>query len=61
MTSNGWRSLMEKDWASCVLHNLPFFSPTITKKKETISISGYKESAANWNFYDFKEKLYQKK
>jgi hypothetical protein len=61
MTSNGWRSLMEKDWASCVLHNLPFFRPTITKKKETISISGYKESAADWNFYDFKEKLYQKK
>jgi hypothetical protein len=61
MTSNGWRSLMEKDWASCVLHNLPFFSPTITKKKETISISGYQESAADWNFYDFKEKLYQKK
>ena len=31
MTSNGWRSLMEKDWASCVLNNLPFFRPIITK------------------------------
>ena len=57
MTSNGWRSLMEKDWASCVLHNLPYFRPIITKKKETISISGYQESAATWNYFDFKDKI----
>ena len=59
MTSNGWRSLMDKDWASCILHNLPFFRPVITKNKETISISGFQESATKWNYFDFKEKIKQ--
>jgi hypothetical protein len=59
MTSNGWRSLMDKDWASCVLHNLPFFSLAVVVNKKNIIF--YQESAADWNFYDFKEKLYQKK
>lgn len=57
MSSNGWRTLFEKDWAGCVVHNLPFFdnAPKKTvKKQSTISICG--QSAATWNWYDFMEK-----
>lgn len=58
MTSNGWRSLLNDDWADCVLHNLPnFVKEEIIKKPETISISGYQESAATWNWFDFQEKM----
>jgi hypothetical protein len=59
MSGEGWRSLVGKDWASCVLHNLPFFFiPVVVNKKKIIF---YQQSAVDWNFYDFKEKLYQKK
>jgi hypothetical protein len=59
MSSEGWRSLVGKEWASCVLHNLPFFSFAVVADKKNIIV--YQQSAADWNFYDFKEKLYQKK
>ena len=59
MSSKGWRTLMNDEWASCALHNLPFFmgKKVVAEKAMTISITGYQESAADWNYFDFKEKL----
>ena len=56
MSSEGWRKLFKDDWAGCKTHNLPFLVHEKTEKRGTISISGYQESAANWNWYDFQEK-----
>lgn len=58
MPSEGWKNIVGQEWASCILHNLPFFRIQKIKKceKPTLSIYGCRESAANWNWYDFKEK-----
>ena len=58
MPSTGWRTLMNEEWASCVLHNLPIFmgTKTVEQKVRTISITGYQDSAADWNYFDFKER-----
>ena len=58
MTSEGWKELVGKEWASCVLHNLPFFHYQQTKNinSSKISIKGYQESASTWNWADFKER-----
>lgn len=63
MSSNGWKTLVNDEWAGCVLHNLPILLEkriTIQKVKD-ISISGYQESAATWNYFDFKENLSRSK
>jgi hypothetical protein len=56
MTSDGWRSLMNEEWAGCVLHNLPFLFHK-QEKKLNISLSGKSDSASNWNYFDFQEKM----
>ena len=58
MPSEGWRKLVEIEWAGCViLHNLPFSHGDIQIKnsnkpmvRSVIEIHG---SAADWNYYDF--------
>lgn len=60
MTSNGWRSLMNDEWADCVLHNLPFLVNK-SEKVSAISIAGVYESAEKWNYYDFQEKMSRSK
>ena len=58
MPSNGWKNIVGKDWASCVLHNLPFlYEKRLVEKPEVrhISIRGL-QSASSWNWHDFKEK-----
>lgn len=59
MSSISWKNLMNDEWASCILHNLPsLLEKNITvKKTSTISIKGYQDSAATWNYYDFEEKI----
>lgn len=54
MSSEGWRTLLSKDWADCVVHNLPFYIKN--EKKQSLSICGWKDSAATWNFYEIVEK-----
>jgi hypothetical protein len=58
MSSNGWKTLVSEEWAGCVLHNLPILleKKVVVEKVGKISICGYQESAATWNYFDFKEK-----
>lgn len=55
---------MTKEWAGCVLHNLPFVLQEVHESKnsakpnqvqEIISYHEMQKSAANWNWYDFME------
>jgi len=57
MSSEGWRELVGKEWASCVLHNLPFFCKPEAKKL-AVKMAHYQESASNWTWPDFKDKGY---
>lgn len=58
---------MEKDWAGCViLHNLPFSHNTVTiqpssLKTSTRSVLSIKGTAADWNYFDFKEQAGQRR
>lgn len=58
---DGWKTLLPKEWASCVkLHNLPFcFIKTQTQKinisKNICSIYELSKSAKNWSWGDFKD------
>ena len=64
MPTEGWRKLVEIEWAGCViLHNLPFSYCDIKIKKlnkpmvhSVIEIHG---SASEWNYYDFIEQACQ--
>jgi hypothetical protein len=67
MASEGWRTLVENDWAGCViLHNLPFshnavlIQPDVLKKtvRSVLSIQG---TASDWNYFDFKEQASQRR
>lgn len=57
MISDGWRSIVGKEWAGCVLHNLPFLCSVNQKKtvlqKPIRSIISIQGSAAEWHYYDF--------
>ena len=68
MPNEGWRSLLETNWAGCViLHNLPFgftdihkaigLPATLLSEAPTSTLNSIYElqkSAAKWCWYDFK-------
>jgi hypothetical protein len=64
MISEGWRSIVGKEWAGCVLHNLPFlchdFQEKIHPLKSVRSVISIHGSAADWNYYDFMEQADQR-
>lgn len=63
--NNNWKTIVSKDWADCVLHNLPFnfvdqevISLAISNvkiKPVTVIRSFYdlSKSAKDWNYSDF--------
>lgn len=55
---DGWREIVPKEWADCILHNPPigFIEKRVDKLKIQVKICSLYElskSATNWQFPDF--------